>query len=84
MFELKLDAENRVVYASTLYKDGAEILVETIPENVLDYKYIDGEFIYDPLPQPDYDDPAPKPTQLDRVEAQTMYTAMLTDTLLEV
>lgn len=27
--------------------------------------------------------PAPEPTQLDRVEAQTVYTAMMTDTLLE-
>lgn len=27
--------------------------------------------------------PAPGPTQLDRVEAQTTYTAMMTDTLLE-
>lgn len=27
--------------------------------------------------------PAPAPTQLDRIEAQTTYTAMMTDTLLE-
>lgn len=27
---------------------------------------------------------APQPTQLDRIEAQTTYTAMMTDTLLEV
>lgn len=27
--------------------------------------------------------PAPGPTQLDRIEAQTTYTAMMTDTLLE-
>lgn len=26
---------------------------------------------------------APEPTQLDRIEAQTMYTALMTDTLLE-
>lgn len=29
-------------------------------------------------------DPAETPTQLDRVEAQVTYTAMMTDTLLEV
>ena len=29
-------------------------------------------------------EPEPEPTQLDRVEAQTTYTAMMTDTLLEV
>ena len=29
-------------------------------------------------------EPEPEPTQLDRVEAQVAYTAMMTDTLLEV
>lgn len=28
--------------------------------------------------------PAPEPSQLDRIEAQSTYTAMMTDTLLEV
>ena len=28
-------------------------------------------------------EPEPAPTQLDRIEAQTTYTAMMTDTLLE-
>lgn len=30
-----------------------------------------------------FPDETPMPTQLDRVEAQTMYTALMTDTLLE-
>lgn len=34
--------------------------------------------IPDPEPEPD-----PEPTQLDRVEAQVTYTAIMTDTLLE-
>lgn len=33
-----------------------------------------------PEPEPE---PEPEPTQLDRVEAQAVYTAMMTDTLLE-
>lgn len=33
---------------------------------------------YDPPPAPE-----PEPTQLDRIEAQVTYTAMMTDTLLE-
>lgn len=38
-----------------------------------------------PLPMPEPGPPAePEPTQLDRVEAQATYTAMMTDTLLEV
>lgn len=37
-----------------------------------------------PLPMPDPEPvPDPEPTQLDRVEAQATYTAMMTDTLLE-
>lgn len=31
----------------------------------------------------DNGEPEPAPTQLDRIEAQTTYTAMMTDTLLE-
>lgn len=33
-----------------------------------------------PEPEPE---PTPEPTQLDRVEAQATYTAMMTDTLME-
>lgn len=34
-----------------------------------------------PEPEPE---PTPEPTQLDRLEAQATYTAMMTDTLMEV
>lgn len=38
-----------------------------------------------PLPMPEPEpEPEPEPTQLDRVEAQATYTAMMTDTMLEV
>lgn len=38
-----------------------------------------------PLPMPEpVPEPEPEPSQLDRVEAQATYTAMMTDTLLEV
>ena len=40
-----------------------------------------GEYTVEDDGQPD---PAETPTQLDRVEAQVTYTAMMTDTLLEV
>ena len=36
-----------------------------------------------PEPEPETT-PEPKPTQLDRLEAQVAYTAMMTDTLMEV
>jgi hypothetical protein len=41
-------------------------------------KWTPGEM---PEPEPV---PEPEPTQLDRIEAQATYTAMMTDTLLEV
>lgn len=41
-------------------------------------KWIAGEM---PEPEPE---PEPQPTQLDMIEAQVAYTAMMTDTLLEV
>ena len=41
----------------------------------------DGEHFYIPEPEPEVD---PEPTQLDIIEAQVAYTAMMTDTLLEV
>ena len=36
-----------------------------------------------PEPMPDPEPVDPQPTQLDRVEAQALYTALMTDTLLE-
>jgi hypothetical protein len=40
---------------------------------------------WSPLPIPEPDPvPDPEPTQMDRIEAQVTYTAMMTDTLLEV
>lgn len=55
---------------------------EELPEgDVSSYRYVDGEFIYDPVPVVEVEE---QPTQLDRIEAQLVYTAMMTDTLLEV
>ena len=82
-------------YAVNLAKDGRVLsatyekfasawmpVVDELPNgNVADYRYVDGEFIYDPIPIPEVEE---KPTQLDIIEAQVTYTAMMTDTLLEV
>ena len=50
------------------------------PENIEIAKReaYNGEYIIE-----DDGEPEPAPTQLDRIEAQTTYTAMMTDTLLE-
>lgn len=58
------------------------VVAEKLPEgDITQYRYVDGEFIYDPVPVVEVEE---QPTQLDRIEAQVTYTAMMTDTLLEV
>ena len=55
IYALNIDDDGRILSA-TYDKYGAEgqPRVETLPEgNIPDYKYIDGEYIYDPLPQPE-------------------------------
>lgn len=59
------------------------------PHRVPIYKYADGKVVRRTKEEIEADIaaisvPEPAPTQLDRVEAQVVYTAMMTDTLLEV
>lgn len=53
-YALNLDADGRILSAT--YKSYAATgmpIVNTLPHNdIADYKYINGEFIYDPLPEP--------------------------------
>lgn len=56
-------------------------IVNELPEgDISEYLYVDGQYIHDPLPEPEVDE---QPSQLDLIEAQITYTAMMTDTLLE-
>lgn len=81
MYGLKLDESGRILHAVTeiCIKDGY-IPVEELPEGDLhEYRYINGEYVWQPLPEQ-----KPQATRLDTLEAQMTYTAMMTDTLLEV
>lgn len=80
---LILDENNRILSAvAQRYASEDAIIVDKLPDReYTDYLYIDGEYIYDPLPI--HDEPDPRPTQLDRIEAQALYTALMTDTLIE-
>lgn len=83
MYALNLGEDGRILSATKPeYAPVNAAAVEALPDgNIYEYRYVNGEFIHDPLPEPE---PTPAaPTQLDRVEAQTMYTALMTDTLLE-
>lgn len=80
-YAMILDEDKRVSYVTfEKYATEDAIIIDALPKgDVTDYKYIDGEFVYDPMPEPEE-----MPTQLDRIESQVAYTAMMTDTLLEV
>lgn len=82
-YALNLDEDGRVLSVTfEKYAPAGAVIVESLPDgNVSDYRYWDGKFIHDPLPVIKVDE---QPTQLDRIEAQVTYTAMMTDTLLEV
>lgn len=69
MYSLNLDADNRILSAC-ICLDGFEYtnIVDILPEgDISDYKYIGGEFVYDPLPEPE---PQPvEPTADDVLDA---------------
>lgn len=84
MYVLNIDNEtNRILSAAIMsYPPIDAVLVGMLPDgNIVDYLYINGEYVHDPLP---VIEPEIHPSQLDIIEAQVTYTAMMTDTLLEV
>ena len=82
-YALNLAEDGRVLSVTfEKYAPVNAVIVEELPEgDVSSYRYVDGEFIYDPVPVVEVEE---QPTQIDRIEAQLVYTAMMTDTLLEV
>lgn len=53
-YALNLDADGRILSATyESYAVAGMPIVNTLPDNdIADYKYINGEFIYEPLPEP--------------------------------
>ena len=82
-YALNLSADGRILSATfAKYAPAGAVLVDELPEgNIADYRYENGAYVYDPLPVVE---PVEQPTQLDLIEAQVTYTALMTDTLLEV
>ena len=77
-------AEDGRILSVTFEKYAPEdaVLVDELPDgNLYEYRYADGDFVYDPIPVEQVEE---EPSQLDIIEAQVTYTAMMTDTLLEV
>ena len=82
-YGLVLDEDNRIVNALVQrYAPEDAIIVNKLPNGYLhDYQYINNEYVYNPIPK---EEPVEVPSQLDIIEAQVTYTAMMTNTLLEV
>lgn len=53
-YALNLDADGRILSATyESYAVTGMPIANTLPDNdITDYKYINGEFIYEPLPEP--------------------------------
>lgn len=58
-YALNLDEDGRILSATyETYAVSSMPLVETLPDgDITDYKYIDGSYIYDPLPKPEPPEP---------------------------
>lgn len=91
-YALNIAEDGRILSATFPQYASADVkMVVGLPEgNITDYLYHDvieeGEVVgyyYDYAPLP-VKEPIDEPTQLDRIEAQAMFTALMTDTLLEV
>lgn len=54
-YALNLDADGRILSATYETYAAADMpLVESLPDgDITDYKYINNEYVYDPLPKPD-------------------------------
>lgn len=60
-YALNLDADGRILSATyESYAVPGMPIVDTLPDgDVSDYRFVDGEYIYDPLPQPEPPQPEP-------------------------
>ncbi|MGN1167199.1 MAG: hypothetical protein ACI4S2_12330 [Lachnospiraceae bacterium] len=81
MYSLNLSEDNRILSACVCL-DSFEYVnkVDALPDgDITNYKYINSEYVYDPLPKPE--PPAPEPTIEERVEqteADIEFIAMMT------
>lgn len=73
---LKLYDDNRIHSACTVLPNGnydGMPIVDTLPDgNLLDYLYVNGEYVYDPLPEPEPSEPetpAEEPSVWDELDA---------------
>lgn len=61
MYALNLAEDGRVLSATyPKYAPADAATVDALPEgDISDYLYVDGQYVYDPLPEPEQPEPAP-------------------------
>ena len=69
-YGLVLDENNRIVDAPVQrYAPDGAIIVEELPDGDFhDYFYVNGEYVYDPLPRPEPVEPTTEPTVWDELD----------------
>lgn len=79
-YALNLEDDGRVLSATyPQYAPDEAVTVDELPEgDVSQYRYVDGEFLHDPLPEPEAD---PKPSLEERVGDLETDTADLAEAL---
>lgn len=91
IYTLNLDKNNYVLSIAHTSRDNIEIDLSNIDLSYLNaYQYLNGELILNETKKAELieeekkrQEEAKKPTQMETIEAQVMYTALMTDTMLE-
>lgn len=85
-YALNLSEDNRVLSACFVLPNGnydGMPIVEELPEgDITEYLYVDGQYIHDPLPEPEPVEP--EPTAEERIAALEEENAMLMECILEM
>lgn len=85
MYILNLAGDNRILSVGKAIEGrdySGKVVVNTLPDkDVTDYYYKDGKYEYSPIERPEQETVV---SRFDAVEAQVIYTAMMTDTLMGV
>ena len=77
MYALNLAEYNRILSATFEEYATADMpKVDTLPDgDITDYLYVDGQYVYEPLPEPEPKEPVDR---LGQLEADVMYISMMT------
>ena len=90
-YTLNLDLDNYVLSISHTPNDNIELDLSSVDLTYLNaYQYSDGELVLDEVKKAELveeekkrEEEARKPTQMETIEAQVLYTALMTDTMIE-